>query len=65
MRRAERDAKVAVVTAEFDPKLKGFYTDLGFAVDSERDEVETDRLRGRYPADGGSVDAEGTGERRR
>ncbi|MCG1005653.1 GNAT family N-acetyltransferase [Halorubrum lacusprofundi] len=65
VRRAERDAKVAVVTAEFDPKLKGFYTDLGFAVDSERDEVETDRLRGRYPADGGSVDAEGTGERRR
>jgi hypothetical protein len=58
VRRAERDAKVAVVTAEFDPKLKGFYIDLGFAVDSERDEVETGRLRGRCPAGGGSADAE-------
>jgi len=48
----------AVVTAEFDPELKGFYIDLGFAVDSERDEVETGRLRGRCPAGGGSADAE-------
>jgi ribosomal protein S18 acetylase RimI-like enzyme len=58
VRRAERDAESAVVTAEFDPELKGFYIDLGFAVDSERDEVETGRLRGRCPAGGGSADAE-------
>jgi len=59
VQRAERDAESAVVTAEFDPELKGFYIDLGFAVDSERDEVETGRLRGRCPAaGGGSADAE-------
>ncbi|WP_144924229.1 GNAT family N-acetyltransferase [Halorubrum salsamenti] len=32
VRRAERDADVAVVTAAFDAKLKEFYRNLGFAV---------------------------------
>lgn len=77
VRRGETDPEVAVVTAEFKRELEGFYTDLGFAIGGgvdkgHTDAVETERLRGRYPVGGdsagsgdGSVDAEGTGERRR
>lgn len=53
--RAERDDAVDAVTAAFDPKLRGFYTDLGFVVGGgdgeggdERGQA-TDRLRGRRP----------------
>lgn len=52
VRRAERDDAVDVVTAAFDSKLEGFYTDLGFEIDRGGDDcggddLGTDRLRGR------------------
>ena len=48
VRRAERDAEAAVVTAEFDAKLESLYADLGFDV------VDEDgRLRGVTRVDGG------------
>ena len=40
--RAERDDTVEAVTAAFDPKLRGFYTDLGFAVDRDGDNRSDD-----------------------
>jgi len=54
VRRAERDAAVAVVSAAFDPDLRRFYEGLGFAVrpaDAADDATSrgSDRLRGRVP----------------
>ena len=64
--RAEREEAVAVVTAGFDAKLRGFYTDLGFAVVPDTETQEAGRLRGRRAVDGaaGADDSE-AGERRR
>ncbi|WP_128904131.1 GNAT family N-acetyltransferase [Halorubrum amylolyticum] len=53
VRRAERDPEVAAVTAEFDPKLEGFYRDLGFDAMSATGSDESDRLRGRRRVDEG------------
>jgi GNAT superfamily N-acetyltransferase len=66
--RAEHDATVDAVTAAFDPKLRGFYTDLGFAVDRDPDDPgddpeETDRVRGRRPVGEESGDEEPGDER--
>ena len=69
--RAERDDAVDAVTAAFDPKLRGFYTDLGFVVDGDGrsdDGVEprTDGVRGRRPAGASAGDGDPeSGERRR
>ncbi|WP_418284189.1 GNAT family N-acetyltransferase [Halorubrum sp. DTA46] len=65
VRQAERDPEIDLVTAEFDPKLEGFYSALGFAVGDGSDPHETDRLRGRRPVGSTRGDAQGTGERRR
>ena len=64
--RAEREEAVAVVTAAFDAKLRGFYTDLGFTAVPDTETQEAGRLRGRRPAAGaaGAADSE-SGERRR
>jgi len=71
--RGERDDAVEAVTAAFDPKLRGFYTDLGFAVDRDGDGRADDaeeggRLRGRRPVgeeSGDERDDPDAGERRR
>ncbi|MFC7188031.1 GNAT family N-acetyltransferase [Halorubrum yunnanense] len=47
VRRAERDAGVGLVTAEFDPKLEGFYAGLDFEAVPATDSDEPGRLRGR------------------
>jgi len=65
IRRAERDAAIDLVTAEFDPILEGFYSALGFAVGDGSDPHDTDRLRGRRPVGSTRGDAQGTDERRR
>ncbi|WP_321169159.1 GNAT family N-acetyltransferase [Halorubrum sp. Eb13] len=57
VRRAERDAGVSVVSAAFDPGLRGFYEGLGFAVrpvDAATDATGrgSDRLAGRVPVNG-------------
>ena len=63
VRRAERDAAVAVVTAAFDADLRTFYAELGFAVrpakhPTERGDADVtgaadeDRLWGRLKVDG-------------
>ncbi|WP_244629355.1 GNAT family N-acetyltransferase [Halorubrum sp. PV6] len=64
--RAEREEAVAVVTAAFDAKLRGFYTDLGFAVVPDTETQGAGRLRGRRAVDGGAgADDSESGERRR
>ena len=40
-RRAEDDGDVDVVTAAFAPRLKGFYTELGFEIDAVSDDDDT------------------------
>lgn len=37
VRRAEDDGEIDVVTAAFVPRLDGFYTELGFAIDADAD----------------------------
>jgi len=49
VQRAERGPEVDAVTAEFDPKLETFYTDLGFEADDGADPSEPGRLCGRRP----------------
>lgn len=63
--RAERDAAVEVVTAAFDAKLRGFYTDLGFTAVPDTETQEAKRLRGRRPVSAAGADDPESGERRR
>ena len=69
VRRAERDAAVAVVTAEFDPKLRTFYTDLGFDLDrggdKRGDASGADRLRGRRSVESSTDDGDAESDERR
>jgi sulfur carrier protein ThiS/N-acetylglutamate synthase-like GNAT family acetyltransferase len=49
--RAERDERIDVVTAAFEPHLEGFYAELGFDINEERAADGRDRLRGLRRAD--------------
>ncbi|TKX80549.1 GNAT family N-acetyltransferase [Halorubrum sp. SD626R] len=66
VRRAERDADPAAVTAAFDPDLAGLYADLGFELDRGDDARRTDRVRGQRQVGTASEGGDrGSGERRR
>lgn len=47
VRRGEHDPAINLVTAAFDPKLEGLYTDLGFDAVPATESDESGRVRGR------------------
>jgi len=63
VRRAKRDPEIDLVTAEFDPKLEGFYTDLGFDAIPATGSDESDRLGGHRQV-GEDRDSENPDDRR-